>query len=338
MSLPTKYIIEKKLGEGQFGDVYLAEQIRINRKEAVKIIKTSKIDEALQEAKTLQELKHEHIVDIYDADVLPDGSGIFISMEYYPKGSFAKIKFLPRRKILDIAIHSLRALEFAHLREYIHRDIKPSNILQNKQGKALLSDFGLSSKIDDIGSGPQYKYSLNEAPETIKKMEQDNPRTDIYELGVTLNRLINGDPRWLDTIEEHTLKNKIIKGEYPDRNSYRPDISDSLIKLINKAMSPDHENKRFQTAKKMRIDLEKKVTVPYDWHYKKSCWILRTEDIETKIEILRSGKLIDIITSKKRIESLKFRRMNKYCFNSKPINEVNYIIHNIISDIDRDLT
>lgn len=142
----NKYEIIRRLGGGSFGEVFLAHHKHLDREEAAKIIKTNNFNNALQEAKTIQKLRHENIIDIYDADILPDRSGIFITMEYHPKGSIANLKFINRRQLVDIAVHILRALEHAHGNEFIHRDIKPNNILFNKHKNAILTDFGLSAK------------------------------------------------------------------------------------------------------------------------------------------------------------------------------------------------
>ena len=165
----------------------------LDRKEAAKIIKTNNFNNALQEAKTIQKLQHENIIDIYDADILPDKSGIFITMEYHPKGNIANIKFVSRKQLVDIAIHVLRVLEHAHGIGFIHRDIKPYNILLNKYHKAILTDFGLSAKIDDLANAPQYQYRYHIAPEVVAGKEKENFKTDLYALGVTMHRLINGN-------------------------------------------------------------------------------------------------------------------------------------------------
>jgi len=170
-------------------------------------------------------------------------------MEYHPKGSIANIKFVSRRQLVDIAIHVLRALEHAHGKGFIHRDIKPYNILLNKYQKAILTDFGLSAKINDLANAPQYQYRYHIAPEVVTSKEKENFKTDLYALGVTMHRLINGDPGWLETIEPDRLFEKIIKGKYPARTNYRPDIPLSLMKIVNRALNIN-PLKRYQSAKK----------------------------------------------------------------------------------------
>lgn len=328
-----KYEINDRLGDGSFGKVFLVHHKHLDREEAAKIIKTSKFNRALQEAKNIQQLQHENIINIYDADILPDKSGIFITMEYHPIGSVANLKFVSRRQLVDIAINVLRALEHAHGKRYIHRDIKPNNILLNKHQKAILTDFGLSAKINDITKAPQYQYRYHIAPEVVTDKEIENFKTDLYALGVTMHRLINGDPDWLITMEPDDLNEKIIKGNYPARTNYRPDISKRLIKVINKALDTN-PLERYQSAKEMLKEIEKKAIFRYDWGKNRNGWHAVTNNINIKIDIQKRGGLFDIITSKKRIESLQFRRITDHCFDRIDKTAVENVIRQIMSEID----
>lgn len=328
-----KYEIKDRLGGGSFGEVLLVRHKHLDRKEAAKIIKTYKFTRTLQEAKNIQQLRHENIIDIYDADILPNKSGIFMTMEYHPQGSIANLKFVSRRQLVDIAIHVLRALEHAHGRGFIHRDIKPNNILLNKHQKAILTDFGLSAKINELANAPQYQYRYHIAPEVLTGKEKENFKTDLYALGVTMHRLVNGDPDWLRTIDPDDLDEKILKGKYPDRANYRPDISASLVKIINKTLNIN-PLKRYQSAKEMLKEIEKKAIFRYDWEKHGNGWHSTINNINIKIEIQRKGDLFDIITSKKRIESEQFRRITDYCFNRIDETEVEDVVRRIMSEID----
>ncbi len=334
MSLsPAKYEIIKPLGGGAFGEVLLVRHKHLSRLEAAKIIRTGSVHEALNEAKTIQELQHENIVQIYDADVLPAKDGIFITMEYQPRGSVGRIKFVGRKQLVDIATHVLRALEHAHGKGFLHRDIKANNILLSKKEKAILTDFGLSAKINDLGSAPPQWYRFHKAPEVIAGKDTDNYRTDLYSLGVTMHRIVNGDPSWIKTISPAGLNMKILAGEYPDRTSYRPDISMNITKIINKALSVD-PLKRYQSARSMLAEIERKAIFRFDWTRLANAWHATPDGLNVIIEEIRRGKFNDIITSKKRIESSQYRKINKYCFYNKSIEETQDLIRNIMAGID----
>lgn len=329
----NKYEIIKRLGGGSFGEVFLVHHKHLDRGEAAKIIKTNKFTKALQEAKTIQQLQHENIIHIYDADILPDKSGIFITMEYHPQGSIANLKFISRRQLIDLAIYVLRALEYAHGKGFIHRDIKPTNILLNKHQNAILTDFGLSAKINELATAPRYQYRYHMAPEVITGKGKENIKTDLYALGVTMHRLVNGEPDWLRTLQPNELDERIAKGKYPERTNYRPDIPTTLMNIINKALNIN-PLKRYQSAKEMLKEIEKKAIFRYDWGKDGNGWLAAINNINTKIEIQRRGDLFDIITSIKKIESEQFRRIKKYCFDKINETEVENFIRRIISGID----
>lgn len=313
--------------------MFLVRHKHLDRLEAAKIIKTINVSSALNEAKTIQQLHHENIIQIYDADLLPVSDGIFITMEYHPKGSVGSISFIGRKQLVDIVTHVLRALEHAHGKGFLHRDIKPNNILLSNKKKAILTDFGLSAKIDDLGSAPPLWYKFHKAPETISGREKDNARTDLYSLGVTMHRMINGEPSWLRTIDSGDLNKQILRGKYPDRTTYRPDIPMALVKIINKALSVD-PIKRYQSAKEMLKAVECKAIFEFDWVENGGIWQARIHNLAVRIETDRKGKLIDIITSKKRTGASQYRRINKYCFYDRSSEEARTIIRNIMTNID----
>jgi serine/threonine protein kinase len=205
--------------------------------------------------------------------------------------------------------------------------------LLDKHQKAILTDFGLSAKINDLANAPQYQYRYHIAPEVAASREKENFKTDLYALGVTMHRLINGDANWLKTIKPDELHKKIVKGKYPERKNYRPDISTSFVNIINKALNLNPP-KRYQSAKKMLKEIERKAIFRYDWEKNSNFWHATISNINIKIEIQRRCKFFDIITSKKRIESERFRRITRYCFDRINDTEVEDFIRRIISGID----
>ncbi len=234
---------------------------------------------------------------------------------------------------MDFAIHILRALEYAHGNGFIHRDIKPNNILLNEHKRAILTDFGLSSKINEIAKAPPYQYRYHIAAEILKGKDIENVKTDIYALGVTLHRLINGDPNWLNTIDTDDLDEKIVRGEYPERTNYRQDIPKSLRNVINKALNIN-PNKRYQSAKDMLKDIEKKAIFKHDWKKDKKSWNSRTGKLDIKITVNKNKGHFDIITSKKSIDASEFRKIRSQCFSNIEQSKVDEIIRDIISKID----
>ncbi|MBN8662490.1 MAG: serine/threonine protein kinase [Candidatus Obscuribacter phosphatis] len=146
-----------------------------------------------KEAQTLQSLRHDNIVSVYDAGITDDY--VYLAMEYIPDGSVKSIynaQPLPVSKAVAVTRDISYDLEHAHNNGFVHRDIKPGNILLGASRSAKLSDFGLASKLSNAGIASASSYPAHGAPEMISG-NVSTTQSDIYGLGVTLYRLMNGD-------------------------------------------------------------------------------------------------------------------------------------------------
>jgi serine/threonine protein kinase len=144
------YRLVKLLGSGGFADVYLGEHQHLNRNAAIKILHESLYGQYeaqfLQEAKTLEQLKHPHIVEILDfgIDKTP-----YLVMVYAQKGTvrdlYQRGKIVPIGVIVSYVNQIASALQYAHDKRVIHKDVKPVNFLVRDTGELLLSDFGIAA-------------------------------------------------------------------------------------------------------------------------------------------------------------------------------------------------
>lgn len=254
------YDLEKRLGNGAFGEVWLGDDRALGVKRAIKFVPPNKISNPTnfyEEPQTLVTLKHDNIIEITDAGKTSNGR-LYIAMEYYPKGSLSDLTqggIVPLLQSIKYAGDICRGLEYAHSRDYIHRDIKPANIIIDNKGNARLSDFGLATKVRTDGTASPYGYIGHLAPEVITDDITDK-RTDIYAVGVTLYRLVNGDSYLPMTIDPDDLLEMIKNGTFPNRNNYRPFIPTQIRSVINKALSLN-PNDRHQSASELRHDIEK---------------------------------------------------------------------------------
>lgn len=266
----TMFDFKKRLGAGNFGEVWLAVNKALNSVCALKCIPPDRTPNALnffQEAQFLKLAEHPNIVLVNEAGTLEDGR-IYLSMEYLEKGSLedeTKGAFVKLTRARKIMCEVLRGLEYAHSKGIVHRDVKPANILIGHSLEGKLSDFGLARPrtIDtkETTTLKDYLYVLHLAPE-VRTLPDYTHLSDIYSCGVTLYRLVNGDS-YLPRMSEDLLA-KIRKGKYPDRSKYRMFIPRSLRLIINKSMSVDPKE-RYQSAEAMRRALEKiKICINWD--------------------------------------------------------------------------
>lgn len=268
--MDSQFDFKKRLGEGRFGEVWLANDICLNAECAVKCIPPDKVvnqENFFYEAQILKVAQHSNIVKVLGAGKLDDGR-IFVSMELLKKGSLedeARGAYVPLTRAKKLMIDVLRGLEYAHSKNIIHRDIKPANILIGDSQDGKLSDFGLAVCDVKYLSNEvikDYKYRMHLAPE-VKLLKDYSVLSDIYACGVTLYRLVNGDSYIRTILFEH-FKEEAEKGRFPDRDSYREFVPRSLRLIINKALNVN-PFLRFQSAEQMRRALER-VKIHINWN------------------------------------------------------------------------
>lgn len=262
-----KFELIKRLGKGNFGEVWLAKDTTIDKEVALKILPSdfSQIAKQLEEAKNGKKVSHKNLLEIFYADIAkaPDGTIVtLIAQEYQKNGTIESHlntwNFLPLPNLLKTLTDVLLGLEYLHNSGVIHNDIKPSNILLDEHGNSVLSDYGISSfSIDLSPVYPKNVYRIHGAPETISGAHQISVLTDIYQLGCTAYRLANGISEIKDDWQKdpaHFDEAK-LKGKIPSKK-YQPYVPKKLASVINKAIEVD-QNKRFSSAIEMKHALEK---------------------------------------------------------------------------------
>jgi eukaryotic-like serine/threonine-protein kinase len=273
-----------KLGHGGMGQVFLAEQVSLKRKVALKILRADLAEDSdslqrfKKEAEAIAQVVHPCIVQVY---AIGEAEGQhFMALEYV-EGRNLK-EYLTLRGTLDI--HSLvsvlrqvaSALQRASELGIIHRDIKPENILLTRKGEVKVADFGLArfaasaQPLNLTQAGMTLGTPLYMAPEQVEGKQIDQ-RTDIYSLGVTAYHMIAGHPPYQgDTAVEVAFKH--LRGEVELLETIRPDFSKDICELVRKMMSVDPMNRPqsfaevlnslVQISKKEKIDLELLASFP----------------------------------------------------------------------------
>jgi serine/threonine-protein kinase len=199
-----RYQIERRIGKGAMGAVYLAKDPRINRAVAVKAIPIEKEfeDEELKEARlrffreaeSAGRLTHPNIITVFDAG--EDKGLAYIAMEYVPgialKDFTDPKRLLAPKRALDLAASTAEALDYAHNQGVIHRDIKPANLLYNpKEGSLKITDFGVARLTDNnrTKTGIVLGTPMYMSPEQLGA-EKLTGHSDLFSLGVTLYELL----------------------------------------------------------------------------------------------------------------------------------------------------
>ncbi len=204
--LPVDYKIDRELGHGGMGVVYLARQQSLNRKVAIKVLRPAHhafrnlVDRFLHEAQHLARLRHPHIVAIYeigDADGEP-----YFTMDYVdgePLTQRLRSGPLSPTHSIELFKQIASAVQHAHRHGIVHRDLKPANILLNQQGEAFVTDFGLARQMHQDSSLTQTGEVLGTpqymAPEQARgETAQVGEATDIHALGLLLYEMLTGRP------------------------------------------------------------------------------------------------------------------------------------------------
>lgn len=261
-----KYQLIDRIGGGNFGSVWTAQDLTLKTFVAVKLLDQAQysIDERLLEAQIGNRLQHANVVNIKGADVINKNSTavVAISMPFYKNGSIQSkvnsLNFIDLKSSIKCIIDILRGLEYLHENGYYHCDIKPNNILIGDKGEYILSDYGITCFSPTHSAiKPRHTYLPHEAPETAQYQRYD-ARTDIYQMGITAFRLING----IALIKNDFMKDRtkfyqnVIQGKVITDSMYNSYVPHVVRKIINRSISVDPDD-RYQTALEMRRDFER---------------------------------------------------------------------------------
>lgn len=264
-----RYLVEKEIGRGAMGLVYLGSDPKIGRTVAIKTmalgaefegeqLKDIK-DRFFREAETAGRLNHPNIVTIYD--VGEDQELAYIAMDFLKGDNLLAYcqaeTLLPVIEVIDIVIMVAEALEYASSENVVHRDIKPANIIYDKEATVIkVTDFGVAcltdvskTKTGTILGSPSYM-----SPEQLAGKKVDG-RSDLFSLTVTMYQMLAGE---LPFIGESlaSLMYKIANEKHPDVRMFRPDLPQCISKIINKGLQKEAE-KRFQSGIKMVNSLKR---------------------------------------------------------------------------------
>jgi eukaryotic-like serine/threonine-protein kinase len=271
----SHYTILSKIGSGGMGEVYLAQDQKLDRTVALKILPPEFASDAarmhrfVQEAKAASALDHPNVAHIYEIGE-SDGTN-FIAMQYIEGttlDAYLKDRQLQSNEILDIAIQIADALDVAGSKGITHRDIKSANIMITPRGQIKVLDFGLA-KMEQKASS-QAEASVMETATgttpgmilgTVQYMSPEQAlgktvdhRSDLYSLGVVMYQLATGKLPFAGSTPSDTL-NRILNSQPEAIGRFNYNIDPALENIIRKCMEKDAD-RRYQSARELLIDLK----------------------------------------------------------------------------------
>jgi serine/threonine protein kinase len=266
----SAYRVISKLGAGGMGEVYLAEDTRLGRRVALKVLPREVADDPARKARLIQEaraasaLNHPNIVTLHD--IGSEGGIDFLVMEYLagkPLTELIPRKGMPVKEALRCAVQIAGALASAHAAGIVHRDLKPGNVIVTEEGLAKVLDFGLAKKFGVAPAGETRTQLTTEgavlgtvaymSPEQAEGKPVD-ARSDIFSFGTLLYEMVTGRRPFERGSNLSTLT-AIVNEEPKPARELAPHLSAELEQIIGRCLRKD-STRRFQHIDDVKVELE----------------------------------------------------------------------------------
>jgi len=272
----SHYRILEKLGQGGMGIVYLAEDILLGRRVAIKTLTPAQGSanqhfrtRFLREARAASKLSHPHIATIYDYGETTDGQP-YLVMELVQGKTLSDLlreESLRIPRTIEIVREVAEALSEAHHHGLVHRDIKPSNIAINERGNVKVLDFGLAKEVVTVASASDPSLLANTqtregiivgtpmyfSPEQALGLEVD-ARSDLFSLGSVLYECVTGRPAFPGTSDIEICA-KVIRDEPPPPSKINPKVPGELDRVTLKALAKNSDL-RYQSAEELAHEID----------------------------------------------------------------------------------
>ncbi len=248
-ALADRYRIERELGQGGMATVYLAQDLKHDRKVAIKVLRPELAavigaERFLREIKTIATLQHPHILGLIDSGEV-QGTAYYV-MPFVEGESLrdrlTREKQLPIADAVRLATEVAAALDYAHRHGVIHRDIKPENVLLH-DGSALVADFGIALAVSSAGATRMTETGMSlgtphyMSPEQAMGEREITARSDVYALGAMTYEMLAGEPPFTGPTAQAIIA-KVMTGEpaslTAQRRSVPPAVEDAVLTALEK--------------------------------------------------------------------------------------------------------
>lgn len=253
--------IVREIGQdGRNSQTFVTHDHQLNAEIVTKRIRKATLnspDEFFAESQALYASAHPHVVQIHYACF--DADHVYVAMPYYRNGSVKDLitgRHMTVREVVTLGSQILAGLHNIHSKNLVHFDVKPDNVLLSPRLEALVSDFGQAKQTTYRGVAVQDRhYGPMIAPEGMDTDQLDK-RFDIYQVGLTLYRMCNGNEHFYeqlakygprDAFDRDSFRFDVRNGRFPDRRSFAPHVPSTLRNVIRKCLQTNRDE-RYQTA------------------------------------------------------------------------------------------
>ncbi len=272
----SHYKIISTIGKGGMGEVFLAQDTKLDRKVALKILPPEFAEDAdrmsrfVREAKSASALNHPNIITIHEIGE-SDGTH-FIATEFIEGETLSKHlkgENVSLKTVLDIATQIASALQTAHSAGIVHRDIKPDNVMIRQDGLAKILDFGIAKLSESPKSVGEEDATAIQKPSTSPGMiigtanymspeqakgKEIDARSDIFSFGIVFYEMLTGKRAFEGETALESISS-ILKDEPKPISQFLPEVPKEIERIVSKTLRKDREE-RYQTAKDLVIDLK----------------------------------------------------------------------------------
>lgn len=265
-----RYEVVRLLGVGGMGTVYQARDTELDEVVALKTLRKELLEDAdmlerfRNEVKLARRVTHRNVARMFD--IGEHGGEKFLTMEFVDGESLASLlereKRLPIARVVEIITAVCAGLSAAHAAGVIHRDLKPDNVMLGKDGRVLVTDFGIARAAQNSANktmGMVLGTPAYMAPEQVLGQKDIDARADIYALGAMLFELFTGEDAWVGDSAMGIATARLL-GPPPDPKQRRPDIPDAAARVILRCMAKSRDD-RYASADQVARDLSS-LTMP----------------------------------------------------------------------------